>query len=390
MHTSEPIHRPFKILATLVLLSAVLGAAPLSASAGTCESWGARPPNVGTGDNVLVGVVVTSRCGAWAVGYYSSYDTLQTLVDRWNGTAWRHVGSPNVGSNSELTGVAATSSTNAWAVGLSWGEPLQEQTLILHWDGTSWQRVGSPNPGGASNSNALSGVAATSSFNAWAVGHYYNGTADRTLILHWDGVSWKRVASPNAEGPSNVLTGVAATSSTNAWAVGHYFNGTANQTLIVHWDGVSWKRVGSPNPGGSSHLNDLSAVAATSSSNAWAVGRYHSGTNEQTLILHWNGAAWMRQLSPNPGGSSNLNELSGVAGTSSTNAWAVGDYYNGTTFRTLIVHWNGTAWKRQMSPNVGNFANSLFAVSASSPSNAWAVGDYYNGSVNQTLAVHCC
>ena len=42
--------------------------------------------------------------------------------------------------------------------------------------------------------------------------------------------------------------------------------------------------------------------------------------------------------SPNPGGSSHGNYLSGVAATSSTNAWAVGNYYNGTAYRTLATH----------------------------------------------------
>ena len=333
--------RPLQILVTTVVAGALIAVAPAAASATTCQSSGAQPPNVGTGDNVLIGVAAPSVCNAWAVGYYFSYTsyTLQTLIERWNGTAWNHVASPNVrATNDQLLGVAATSSSNAWAVGFYYAVPLEEQTLIERWNGTSWNRVASPNPGGSSNSNELKGVAATSSTNAWAVGYYYNGTGEQTLILHWDGTSWTRVASPNVGTISNELTGVAATSSTNAWAVGHYFNGTAQQTLILHWNGTAWTRVASPNPGGSSNLNDLSAVAATSSSNAWAVG----------------------------------------------------DYYNGTTFRTLIVHWNGTGWKRQPSPNVGSFANSLFGVSASSSTNAWAVGDYYNGSVNRTLAVHCC
>jgi hypothetical protein len=283
--------RPLQILVTTVVAGALIAVAPAAASATTCQSSGAQPPNVGTGDNVLIGVAAPSVCNAWAVGYYFSYTsyTLQTLIERWNGTAWNHVASPNVrATNDQLLGVAATSSSNAWAVGFYYAVPLEEQTLIERWNGTSWNRVASPNPGGSSNSNELKGVAATSSTNAWAVGYYYNGTGEQTLILHWDGTSWTRVASPN------------------------------------------------------------------------------------------------------PGGSSNLNELSGVAATSSSNAWAVGDYYNGTTFRTLIVHWNGTGWKRQPSPNVGSFANSLFGVSASSSTNAWAVGDYYNGSVNRTLAVHCC
>ena len=43
-----------------------------------------------------------------------------------------------------------------------------------------------------------------------------------------------------------------------------------------------------------------------------------------------------------------FNELFGVAATSSTNAWAVGNYQHQEQTppsRTLIERWNGTAWK---------------------------------------------
>src|SRR5215472_7971516 len=49
---------------------------------------------------------------------------------------------------------------------------------------------------------------------------------------------------------SGVLAGVAATSATNAWAVGYTDTDT---TLIVHWNGKVWKRQPSP-PAGAYHL----------------------------------------------------------------------------------------------------------------------------------------
>jgi hypothetical protein len=41
----------------------------------------------------------------------------------------------------------------------------------------------------------------------------------------------------------HALNGVAATSATNAWAVGHTStnNGGNEKTLIAHWNGTSWK-----------------------------------------------------------------------------------------------------------------------------------------------------
>ena len=86
--------------------------------------------------------------------------------------------------------------------------------------------------------------------------------------------------SPSPRGFS-VLSAVTTTSFSNAWAVGY----ASGKTLILHFDGRSWKRVPSPSP--ASYCTLLS-VSASSPTNAWAVGS--AGSN--TLILHWNGRHW--------------------------------------------------------------------------------------------------
>jgi hypothetical protein len=76
-------------------------------------------------------------------------------------------------------------------------------------------------------------------------------------------------------------------------------------------------------------------VAATSATNAWAVGISSTPTADQTLILHWDGAAWTQVPSPSPNASS---DLFGVGATAATNAWAVGSYALGGTSLALAVH----------------------------------------------------
>ena len=373
------------------------------ASAAHCvPSWDTQPANVGPGDNELDGVAVTSACNVWAVGHRSNSSRVdRTLIERWNGKVWRvhRSASPGGLNGTDLYGVAAASSSNAWAVG-DFSNGTSDQTLIEHWNGRSWKVQSSPDPGGATNDAALSAVAAVSPTDAWAVGFYYNGTADQTLILHWNGRKWRLQTSPTLGSSTRRngsfafrtgidLTGVAATSSKNAWAVGFNFNGTANQTLVEHWNGKRWQTQPSLNPGGSASNNTLSAVAATSSDNAWAVGNYSAGRGapEQTLVEHWNGRAWKTQTSPNPGGSTGT-ALNGVAATSPTNAWAVGTSRLGMAEDPPVVErWNGKSWRVQPSLDL---AGSLFGVAATSPTNAWAVGDYYNGTASQTLGVHCC
>jgi hypothetical protein len=140
-----------------------------------------------------------------------------------------------------------------------------------------------PDPGGTTHNNALRGVAVLSPCNAWAVGEY---DPEQTLIVHCDGKSWTRVPSPDPADPTlpQILYGVAGFSAQDAWAVGNYFTGAFEKSMILHWNGSSWKQVTSPNPG--SQGTFLFGVRATSASNAWAVGAAYNGTAEQTLALH--------------------------------------------------------------------------------------------------------
>ena len=168
--------------------------------------------------------------------------------------------------------------------------------------------AGSPNqPATTTTKGVLDGVAATSAKNAWAVGYT---KSFKTLILHWNGTSWKQVTS-RLPATNLGLSGVAATSATNAWAVGQ--TATGGKTLIVHWNGKAWSQQASPTPGGSGFL---SAVAATSATSAWAVGGDATGT---VLILHWNGKAWKDVP------DADSFDLNSVTAASARSAWTVGE-----------------------------------------------------------------
>ena len=385
-------------LAVPVVVAGLLIGTPGVASASRCANWtGVQPPNPGTFDNRLFGVAALSSCNAWAVGNYFNdimENNGQTLIEHWNGSSWKHVPSPSPGGKSQnntLLGVAAASRTDVWAVGnyVTGGSNL---TLIEHWDGTAWEQVPSPSPSGATG---LNGVAAASATDAWAVGEYANSAdVGRTLIEHWDGTAWTKVPSLNP-GSSDFLFGVAAVSATDAWAVGGYVTGPpfVHKTLILHWNGTTWRRVPSPNP--SATGNGLNGVSASSATNAWAVGTSDNGVGtEQTLTEHWNGTAWTRVPSPNPGGTTRFITLNGVAAVSATDAWAVGGYANSADVgQTLIEHWNGTAWKQVRSPNPSSISNILSGVSASSATNIWAVGARNSNTprgLGRTFAIHCC
>ena len=223
----------------------------------------------------------------------------------------------------------------------------------------------------------VSAVAATSVRNAWAV-----GGGLRSLILHWNGTAWKRVPSP---GPAGSLSSVAAISVGDAWAVGDTSSPAGRGgPLILHWNGKTWKQVPGPNRSAGTVLD---GVAATSAGDAWAVGYTglgpHTCRHCTTLILHWNGTAWKRVPSPNRSAGS---VLYGVAAISAGNAWAVG-YTPSLTGSTLILHWTGTAWEHVPSPNpTPDHGENLTGVAAASARNAWVVG--YAGGGGQVLIAH--
>lgn len=238
------------------------------------RSWNRVPSPHPGGESWLTAVAVVSARNVWAVGAYgNSVDGPNKLFTvHWNGKTWRQVPVPATPTG-VLYAVAATSWSDVWAVGES-GNTVG-QTVILHWNGHGWKRAPYRGPAGGSY---LTGVTATSTRNAWAVGTTIRGTdAGPAFIVRWTGRKWQRVPIPDAA--TKHLSAVTAVSSRDAWAVG----GSADQTVIEHWDGTNWATEPSPAPGVSS---GLTSVAASSASNVWAVGTYHVVPNDLTLALH--------------------------------------------------------------------------------------------------------
>ncbi len=181
----------------------------------------------------------------------------------------------------------------------------------------------------------------------------------------WYG-SWQRVAAPTAPGGDNSLQDVAATSPTDAWAVGSIRSqGTEapyDRTLIQHWDGTSWKIVPSPNP--SPFSNGLMGVVALSPTNAWAVG---------TTVLHWNGVKWSVVPTPNGRGAF------AIAAVSANDIWAVG---HPSPDGSMAMHWDGVRWSAVPTPILPNpveEGTALLDVAAVSRTDVRAVGQVSDG-----------
>ena len=352
-------------------------------AASAAPGWTVVPtvdPSAGT--NVLNAVAVRSSTDAWAVGHFTAPDQdedgLNMLTERWNGSTWRQIAAPAVLHRDEsLLAVGASSATDAWAVGFTKTVGAAGRfPLAAHWNGMAWTIVPTPTLTGGSKST-LNGVVDFSPTNAWAVGRGRNGAA---LAERWNGSTWSVVSVPTPAGSSSSqLSGISAVSPSNIWAVGSATTvvGTTvvGRTLVEHWNGTASSIVTSRN---ATNSNLLTGVAAVAANDVWAVGYTITtdGSNQpdKTLIEHWNGSAWSVVASPSPASN---DTLSGVAARSATDVWAVGTRQDRSGAipidRTLTEHWNGTSWSVVASPNVGANDNLLNGVSATT-GDVWTVG----------------
>ncbi|HKS76917.1 MAG TPA: hypothetical protein VJQ82_27155 [Terriglobales bacterium] len=344
--------------------------------------------------NTMNAVSAVSTSDAWAVGYKhdNNLNDSRTLALHWNGSSWATVATPNPGTtpncrNSNtgnvLNSVSAVSSSDVWAVGFSFTCTALLRPMILHFDGTSWKVVPSPKLGTNDNS-ALNGVVALASDNVFAVGYQPapNG-AVLTLVEHWDGTSWKIMPSPSPT-LGNVLSAIAANSPTDIWAVGTRSDQatTSIQTLVEHFDGTSWKIVPSPNPLPKAFFNQnvLTSLTATSATDVTAVGLLNDAANRRvlTLVEHWDGSKWSVIPSPNQSTAVGaLNTLHGVAAVSGGDVYAVGFFADTATAgqeETLIEHFDGSSWSIIASPtrDMSQQLNGAFVLPGTT--NVWSVG----------------
>jgi hypothetical protein len=201
-------------------------------------------PNVGELINVLNGVSCMSAMDCWAVGYASatvnSGSASQTLVEHYDGSGWAIVRSPNVSTDAtdaapinQLNGLTCISANLCVAVGDYTSQGVH-QSLVEKYNGSAWSLENSPNSSGSAS--YLYRVSCIGASDCWAVG--YGSTA--TLVEHFDGSAWSIVDTPHP-GNASYLFGVSCVSAVGCTAVG-YYSGSGNQStaLFEHYNGGAW------------------------------------------------------------------------------------------------------------------------------------------------------
>jgi hypothetical protein len=369
----------------MLLPSCTGGAGPATGCQG---GWHVQTGPAGARESKeLFGVSAVSPGGVWAVGVtLPPGGPARTLVERWQGRAWRTVPSPDRPSGgSFLNAVAALSDSDAWAVGLSRSPGGPARTLVMHWDGRRWAIIASPNAGPGDNS--LVSVAAASERDVWAVGYRDAKGVYRSLVEHWDGDRWSVVRLPRLGGPGNGLNAVDAAASGVVWAVGGSARARGpSQPLVLRVDGRSWSAVPALVSLRSATLN---GVAAWGRRGAWVVGATRSGGGDRAFSLQADGPNWrVVPLDPAAAVSTDLNAI-WAAGPD--DAWAVGSSFDGRWYRPLVEHGTGGRWSSVPAPGIPGHDGHLMAVDGLAAGELWAVGSVSRGAGPQrVLILHRC
>jgi WD40 repeat protein len=306
-----------------VVGSAFVGRNATTGNGGVTMHWDGRQltPVPGGGGDAIVAIATND---IWTIGGPSTL--------HWDGVRWSEgaVANPDDSNGVYLQDIAATSPSDVWVVGQYVRPNVGEIALIEHWDGTRWSVVSKPIIDSAIGAKAshLAAVAAISPKDVWAMGDYTNGEGRRqTLALHWNGVEWSVVASPNLPG-ENSIRAIEYMAGNDVWAVGSsYLDVLVPSILIMHWDGARWSTVPAPDAGPQPVMG---GIAAVSTKDVWMVGSSYNSENGQsaTVTLHWDGTEWKVVPTPNLLNSGkfdlNVNYLADIEALPLGDVWAVG------------------------------------------------------------------
>jgi hypothetical protein len=181
------------------------------------------------------------------------------------------------------------------------------------------------------------------------------GAGGASVVQHFDGQAWQR-----QYGQDDLrLRGIWGSSATDVYAVG--FHPNAPGAALLHFNGAAWTQ----SDNFTSEGEDLAffSIWGSSATDIFAVGAAFSGRFAQTLIVHYDGSGW-RRMQPPAETSPRLEE---VWGSGPRDVYAVGRDEERET--AVIIRFDGTAWSRvleeenlRLNAVWGTSATDVFAV----------------------------
>ncbi|MEX0984733.1 MAG: hypothetical protein WD096_06745 [Actinomycetota bacterium] len=201
-----------------------------------------QPPNPGTRDNYLTGIVALSSTDVWVGGY--SVDLAQgsgegsTLTMHWDGRAWDVVAAPDPSRSLNIIwGMGADGTGAVWALGDYRASDHHLHALMRRWSGRTWEMV---EVNGLSLWSAQA-VGGTASGPAWVVG---SPATSSLAVASCTEATCDLIVPPTDFDVTASSIFVAAAD--DAWIVGVEW-GRHSMPLVEHWDGATWARVVVPN-----------------------------------------------------------------------------------------------------------------------------------------------
>jgi hypothetical protein len=219
------------------------------------STWKAvASPNTSNGGQ-LAAIQCPTAWDCWSVGWHASTGARDggTPIEHWDGSTWTIAASPgqNPGAPSAsvgfdaLDGIACTSTSNCWAGG-DIDTTNGTHSLMEQWDGTAWRIAITANPG--TYNDSFTDVTCVSSSDCWAVG---GGTGVQSgFFQRWNGVAWVVVPGPSTPGSLAAFSTVRCLTADSCLAVGTSIVTGTTPTVIAAaaWNGQTWTSEAIPSP----------------------------------------------------------------------------------------------------------------------------------------------
>jgi hypothetical protein len=218
---------------------------------------------------------------------------LSSVVAHYDGSDWTVMHPPNRGTRDNyLNGIVARSPTDVWAGGYSvdLGRRAPEaESLTMHWDGNTWSVVRSPNP--SPSLDVIWAMGSDEAGGVWALGQYQASDHHlHALVLRWNGRSWvaaklQGTSNWSAQSVSGAAPGpiwVVGAPATSSFAIACCAETTCEMNVTpTDAERSAW------------------SVFAASADDAWVAG-VSWGERSTPLVEHWDGSKWSSFSFPDP------------------------------------------------------------------------------------------
>lgn len=273
--------------------------------------------------------------------------------------------------------ISMDSATDGWAVASS----FNRGSVLFHYTGGKWQEVKD------APSQTLGDIQALSPDSVWAYsGGLYAISGQPASLVHYDGKTWTKQTINGMTEPSRLVS-LQMVSDSLGWAV---FSPTGDfgkpDYIVAHYTGNNtWTTHSTINAG---DLGAINGLAMVSPDEGWAFGDHPingpssitAGKPVPQALYHYSNGKW--QTAP-----LNLNErvsfltLEKIVMRSASDGWIIAQDQNqrpgitasGIQKRTILLHYDGNAWKQVETPETGGDASIITDMSFTGDT-GWACG----------------